>query len=304
MRKLEFLLAEAREKGADCVVTLGGVQSNHARATAAAARIAGLDAHLVLRTSRARVDDDPGIDGNLLVSRLVGATIHLVTKEEYAVHGQRALGEAICAKLRAAGRRPYLIPVGGSSAAGTLGYVEMVAELQAQAAAAGLAPFTDIALACGSGGTAAGVALGVALAGLAARVTAYMVCDDEAYFAEHVAALCAELGAAGAARAAAAGSGGLLRFVQAKGAGYALARPDELATLRDVAHASGVVLDACYTGKAAHALLGEMAAAPAVWRGRKVLFLHTGGAAGNAGQAGEIAAMLAADPGGVQRLGL
>lgn len=241
--------------------------------------------------------------GNLLVSRLVGATIHLVTKEEYARHGQAALGEAVCARLRAAGRRPYLIPVGGSSAAGTLGYVEMVAELQAQAAAAGLAPFTDVALACGSGGTAAGVALGVALAGLEARVHAYMVCDDEAYFAEHIAALCAELGAAGAARAAAAGSaGGLLRFVQAKGAGYALSRPGELETLRAVAHASGVVLDACYTGKAAHALLGEMAAAPAAWRGRRVLFVHTGGAAGNAGQAGELAAMLAADPGGVQRL--
>ena len=63
VRKLEFLLAEARAAGADCVVTLGGIQSNHARATAAAARVAGLDAHLVLRTARARVDDDPGIDG-------------------------------------------------------------------------------------------------------------------------------------------------------------------------------------------------------------------------------------------------
>ena len=209
------------------------------------------------------------------------------------MHGQRALGEAVCARLRAAGRRPFLIPVGGSSAAGTLGYIEMVAEMQAQAAAAGLAPFTDVALACGSGGTAAGVALGVALAGLAARVTAYMVCDDEAYFSEHISALCAELGVAGTPE---------LRFVQAKGAGYALARPAELATLSAVARASGAVLDACYTGKAAHALLGEMAAAPEAWRGRRVLFLHTGGAAGNAGQAKELAAMLAAEEGGVQRL--
>ncbi len=76
VRKLEFLMAAAVEAGADCVVTIGGIQSNHCRATAAAARYLGLDAHLVLRTSTP--DEDPGLAGNLLVMRMLGAKLHLV----------------------------------------------------------------------------------------------------------------------------------------------------------------------------------------------------------------------------------
>lgn len=78
MRKLEFLLAEVLRQGHDCVLTLGGIQSNHCRATAVAARYLGLACHLVLRTSRPLVDQDPGLTGNLLLERLVGAHVHLV----------------------------------------------------------------------------------------------------------------------------------------------------------------------------------------------------------------------------------
>ena len=111
VRKLEFLLAEALDRGCDSVVTVGGVQSNHCRATATAARYLGLEPHLVLRTTtRGAQDDDPGLAGNLLVDRLVGAHVHQVTKSEYQSIGSEALTASVAERLRAQGRRPYVIP--------------------------------------------------------------------------------------------------------------------------------------------------------------------------------------------------
>lgn len=144
VRKLEFLLAAARAGGHDSVVTLGGVQSNHARATAAAARLLGLEPHLVLRTGRTTVRDDPGLVGNLLVDRLAGAQLHMVTKEEYAAWGHAALGRELCDRLAAAGRSPYLVPMGGTNALGTWGYLEAFEELRPQLVDAGI---TDIVMA-------------------------------------------------------------------------------------------------------------------------------------------------------------
>lgn len=277
IRKLEFILAEAKANGHDSVVTLGGIQSNHARATAVAASMLGLEPHLVLRTSRAHVDQDPGLVGNLLVERLVGAHIHLVTKEEYSRIGQAALGVALVAQLRAQGLNPYLIPVGGSNALGTWGYVEMMHELEQQLDAAGV-DITDIAMACGSGGTTAGVALGNQLSGRGFRVTGYMVCDDERYFSEYIDGLFSDLGVG--ADVLGTDAAQMIRFVQAKGNGYAISRQEELHTVAEVATKTAVILDPVYTGKAVHAMLEEMRADPDGWRGRSVLFLHTGGLLG------------------------
>lgn len=79
VRKLEFLLADAKAQGADCVITIGGIQSNHCRATAVAARYLGLDCHLILRTSRQVVGQTVGLVGNLLVERMAGAVVHKVS---------------------------------------------------------------------------------------------------------------------------------------------------------------------------------------------------------------------------------
>ncbi len=114
VRKLEFLLAEAKANGHDCVITIGGVQSNHCRATAVASRYAGLDCHLILRNSRAAVDADPGLTGNLLVERLVGATVRQVSKEEYTRVGSVELCKQLSQDLsEREGLKPYVIPVGG-----------------------------------------------------------------------------------------------------------------------------------------------------------------------------------------------
>ncbi|GIL75760.1 hypothetical protein Vretifemale_5490 [Volvox reticuliferus] len=175
VRKLEFLMAEAVQGGYDCVVTIGGIQSNHARATAVAARYLSLPCHLILRTSRQEVASDPGLVGNLLVERLAGAQLHLVTKEEYGAVGSGALLEQLRLELEAEGRKPYIVPVGGSNSLGCWGYIEAINEIWQQTGdhqeqqrvttgkEGGTGGVTDIVMACGSGGTAAGLALGSAL---------------------------------------------------------------------------------------------------------------------------------------------
>ena len=283
IRKLEFILAEAKASGHDSIITLGGIQSNHARATAVAATYLGLEPHLILRTSRALVDQDPGMVGNLLVERLLGAHIHLVTKEEYTRVGQAGLGEGLADRLRLQGKNPYLIPVGGSSAVGTWGYMSMVEELSEQQQRGGLkeeqtnGALTDLVMACGSGGTTAGVALGNHLSGMGLRVTAYMVCDDVSYFTKYIDDVIFKQLLRDPTRIRAEN---LIRFVQAKGNGYAMSRPEELQTVVDVAAATGIILDPVYTGKAVHALIQEIKGNPEEWRGRKVLFVHTGGLLG------------------------
>lgn len=168
--------------------------------------------------------------------------------------------------------------MGGSNACGAWGYLEAVREMEPDMRALGI---TDIALATGSGGTAAGLALGVRLAGLSCRVRAYAVCDSPAYFYDHIQACLDELGA---------GAGGLglsaqdlLEVVDAKGSGYALSREEELETLVRVARDTGVVLDPVYSGKAAHGLLEDLKGEGAGVSGdsaRRWLFLHTGGLLG------------------------
>jgi D-cysteine desulfhydrase len=297
VRKLEFLLADAVAEGADCVVTVGAIQSNHCRATAVAARHLGLDAHLILRCPREVADaGDPGFVGNLLVERAVGATIHVVSKREYAERGGGpGLTERVADRLRREGRRPYVIPVGGSDAVGGHGYLRFVDELERQCedAALDLPTFTHIASACGSGGTTAGIALGCALCPTFrdVGVLAYGVCDAPEYFRAFCRDILLAQGAPSDAIDRALGDPelgddegapgmGMVRFVQAKGAGYAMVTAEEMRYVASVAAETGIVLDPTYGGKAARAMAREMAEDPGAWRGRRVLFVHTGGTLG------------------------
>ena len=265
-RKLEFLLAEALAQGCDTVITCGGIQSNHARATAIAARQLGMDSHLLLNTTEP--DSDPGFVGNLLLNRLVGSTIHLITFEQYAQRIE--LMEELAATLRNGGHKPYVIPEGGSNALGTWGYIEAMQELAEQTNERELA-IDDVVFACGSGGTAAGVALGAHLSGLNARVHAVPVCNDATYFHDRINHLFAELGASEK-------SASLLDMLEGYvGRGYARSTPEELACLREVARTTGILLDPVYTGKAFYGLVSELTRAPDRFQGRSIVFLHTGG---------------------------
>ncbi|KAL6962829.1 D-cysteine desulfhydrase [Sarracenia purpurea var. burkii] len=274
VRKLEFLLADAVSKEADCVITIGGIQSNHCRATAVAAKYLNLDCYLILRTSKALVDKDPGLTGNLLVERLVGAHIDLVSKEEYAKIGSLALTTVLKEKLKNEGRKPYVIPVGGSNSLGTWGYIEAVREIEQQLKIENSkAGFDDIVVACGSGGTIAGLAIGSLLSRLKAKVHAYSVCDDPDYFYDYVQGLLDGLQGGVSSR-------DIVGIHNAKGLGYAMNTSEELKFVKDIAEATGVVLDPVYSGKAAYGMMKDMAENPIEWEGRKILFVHTGGLLG------------------------
>ncbi|XP_057975832.1 putative D-cysteine desulfhydrase 1, mitochondrial isoform X2 [Malania oleifera] len=240
VRKLEFLMADAVVQGADCIVTIGGIQSNHCRATAVAAKYLNLDCYLILRTSKALVDRDPGLTGNLLVERLVGAHVELVSKEEYSKIGSVTLTNLLKEKLENEGRKPYVIPVGGSDSLGTWGYIEAIREIEQQ-----LLPgtseiaFDDIVVACGSGGTIAGLSLGSWLSKLKAKIHAFSVCDDPNYFYEFVQRLLDGLQAGVSSR-------DIINIQNAKGLGYAMNTSEELKFVKEVAAATGVVLDPVY----------------------------------------------------------
>nr|XP_033517212.1 putative D-cysteine desulfhydrase 1, mitochondrial [Nicotiana tomentosiformis] len=153
VRKLELLLGHVIAQGADCIVTIGGIQSNHCRATAVAAKYLNLDCYLILRTSKLLVDKDPGLIGNLLVERLIGAHIDLVSKEEYAKVGSEALTKLLKEKFLNEGRKLYVIPVGGSNSLGTWGYIEAIREVEQQLQHSSSEwKFDDIVVSCGSGG--------------------------------------------------------------------------------------------------------------------------------------------------------
>jgi 1-aminocyclopropane-1-carboxylate deaminase/D-cysteine desulfhydrase-like pyridoxal-dependent ACC family enzyme len=159
-RKLEYLVADARAQGATTLITTGAVQSNHARMTAAAACAAGMRCVLVLTSTK----DVPPVEGNLLLDSLYGAEIRLVPSLDpmFAVGNDEPVVAGVVSEEKAAGRTPYVIPVGGSSGIGVLGYVSGTAELVDQLGAAGEKP-SRLYYASGSRGTQAGLTLGAML---------------------------------------------------------------------------------------------------------------------------------------------
>src|SRR3989304_645689 len=130
-RKLEFLLGQAREQGCDVVITVGAVQSNHARMTAAAARRLGMDAVVVLNG-----DEPPSLQGNVLLDRIFGAEIRIVqTDDDYVLMG---IVDDVARQLRRDGRKPYVIPRGGSNAVGAAAYMLAALEVLQQATQLGI----------------------------------------------------------------------------------------------------------------------------------------------------------------------
>lgn len=270
IRKLQYAVAEALADGADTLVTCGGQQSNHCRATAVLARQLGLEVVLMLRGN-----DPEDRTGNHLLDRILGADVRYVTPEVYADRG-RALLE-IADDLRARGRTPWVIDEGCSMPVGSWGYIECVREIVEQQAQFGVR-FQTIAHAVGSGGTSAGLELGTRLFGLTARVLGFAVCDGRAYFQTHVERLMRETSRRYGLDVAV--TPGELDIVDSSvGAGYGRTRPDELETLVEVARCEGLLLDPVYTGKAMHGLKREIAAGR-FQRTDHVLFLHTGGVFG------------------------
>ncbi len=268
IRKLEYLLSDALNQGATSVITCGGLQSNHARATVLLARRLGLRPHVLLRTAET---PRQAPYGNWFLDTLADADVRFITPAEYAnrntLMGQHAV------HLRDHGERACVIPEGGSSGLGCLGYVDAMREVRQQLDVDPALPrhFDAVVHACGSGGTAAGVGLGIARWNVAERAYAMAVCDDRPYFEKVIARLVAE------AQALDPTVGKPVEVIvedRFKGPAYGVAGSDQLAMIRDVARASGLVLDPVYSGKAFYAL-SKLERKPAT-----ALFIHTGGLPG------------------------
>jgi len=257
VRKLEFLLCDALARGARTVVTCGGEQSNHARATALACARLGLRSVLLLRTADPL--RPPALEANLVLDHLAGAEVRWITPAEYRDRGERM--RSVAAEVD----RGYVVPEGGSNALGAWGYAACFEEMLEQVPR----PFTVI-YACGSGGTGAGLLLGRTLRGAHdVRLVGVNVCDDREYFVRVIGAILEDAGHPVAAGSIEIQDG----YV---GLGYARSRPEEIHLLAEVARAEGLVLDPVYTGKAFFALYSELSQD----RGRfgpRVVFLHTGG---------------------------
>lgn len=271
LRKLEFLFGEALHTGCRTIVTVGALQSNHARLTAALAARLGLECHLVLKDEVAGRSDAYHRSANRFLDGLLGAQV-----EEVARHA--SLPDALAARTEAlakAGRRPYAIPVGGSNAVGSLGYVGCAHEI-AQHEAAENQAFTHIVVVSGSGGTHAGLLAGKIHAGLRAKLLGIAISRGAAEQAPIVAALARqtadllEMGPEGLDEALHLDDGFYLP-------GYGLPNDAALEAISLCARLEGVLLDPVYTGKAMAAVVSHIRGGR-FDRDDRILFIHTGGA--------------------------
>ena len=266
-RKLEFLVADALAQEADVLITGGAAQSNHARQTAAAAAKLGLGCVLVLRG-----EPPAEIQGNLLLDVLLGAEIVWGHDEPL-----NAVMSQVAEDWRAQGRRPYVIPYGGSNAVGAAGYVAGMEELLAQCDERGL-HFDWIVSASSSGGTQSGIVVGARALGYTGRVLGISVDPAAEVLRERL---------SGLATATAEHLGLELTFTpedftvsdEYVGAGYGVVSDREREAIRTLARTEGILLDPVYTGKAFGGLL-DMVRRGFFDAGERVLFWHTGGIGG------------------------
>ena len=265
-RKLELLIAEALAQCASVVLTVGAVQSNHCRQTAAAAARAGLECVLVLRGAAPPREE---WTGNLLLDDLLGARVVWAGDRD-----REAVMEATAQDERAAGRRPYLIPLGGSNVVGAAAYALAFAELLEQAQSQGIA-FDRIVFASSSGGTQAGLVAGATLCGYEGQLLGISIdqtsADLKALVSPLAAEVCRHLEIAGPppSRLVAVDDGYL-------GGGYAVMGDPEREAIRLLARTEGILLDPVYTGRAMAGLLDQIRQG-VIGPGETVLFWHTGG---------------------------
>ncbi|MEG0771920.1 D-cysteine desulfhydrase family protein [Clostridium sp.] len=268
IRKLEFSVKEAIDKGCDLLITCGGLQSNHCRATAAIAAKLGIKSSLVLRGSM-----DDNYDGNLFLNRLLGADIKYITPEEYK-YKRIAIMEDLKSEYEAKGFKPYIIPEGASNGIGTFGYLNAMKEIISQEKELGI-HFDKIVIAVGSGGTHAGLLLGSKLLNHNCEIYGINVCDDEDYFKDRIYHILNEsmdylnvnLGF----------SKEEINIIHGYvGRGYALSSPENLEFILHLAKLEGVILDPVYTSKAMYGLAEEIKKGT-FNKEENILFIHTGG---------------------------
>ncbi|MCZ7552765.1 MAG: pyridoxal-5'-phosphate-dependent protein [Anaerolineae bacterium UTCFX2] len=268
-RKLEFLVAEAQANGAKTLITAGALQSNHCRQTAAAAARYGFDCILVLYpvdASGGSEDRLPSLSANLLVDRLLGAEIVLTRRAE-----REATLDQTFQAAWAAGRRPYLIPYGGSNPSGAAAYAVAMQEFLAQQL-----PVDWIVFPSSSGGTQAGLVVGAQAFGFQGRVLGISVDETTETLKARVASLATQTADLLGERFTFAAED-ILVNADYVGGGYGVPGPGERRAIDLFARKEGLLLDPVYTARAAFGLIDLIRKgffAPE----ERVLFWHTGGA--------------------------
>ncbi len=270
VRGLEYYIGEALNQKADVIVTGAGPQSNHIRAAAAAARVAGLEVVAVMHDSR-----PVETQGNLLLDELLGVQLRFTNHPDRTRVDTEI--EKVADELQRAGRRPYIIPRGGASALGALGYVEAVREINAQLETSGIHP-SWLVLGTGSCGTQAGLLAGTKIYGAPYRILGITVSRPVTECLERITRLTRET-----TRLAGQDTEVMPEEVMVRdgfiGPGYGLPTPEGVEAIRLVARTEGLFLDPTYTGKAMAGLIAEIRSGR-IGEDETVMFLHTGGEPG------------------------
>ncbi len=271
-RKLEYLVADAQAQGATTLITTGAAQSNHARMTAAAACVAGMRCVLVLTSTKM----PPPVEGNVLLDTLYGAEIRLVPSIDpmFAVGNDEPVVAHAVEDETAAGRTPYVIPVGGSSGVGVFGYVSGSAELVDQLREQGLSP-SRLYYASGSRGTQAGLTLGAKLCRASYQVCGVAVSGGEPEKIERAKRIANEA-AAKLDLPERLELSDLVTDQAHIGEGYGIATPAALEAIALLARTEAILLDPCYTSKAMAGMIHDIRSG-AIASSETVVFLHTGG---------------------------
>lgn len=260
IRKLEYALADALDKGCDTIITIGAIQSNHCRATAAACAKLGLECHLLLRGN---IKD---VEGNVFLDYILGANIHYVDRDSIDIDLEKLMNS-----LRNDGKNPYFIPIGASNSIGSFGYINAYEEILTQEEQLGF-KFDLISIPVGSGGTYGGIWYGNYINNTKKRILGFSVSDTKEYFKEAVLEIIKGIDQE------------IKSFDTIEindsyiGQGYAKATKEELEFYYHMGKLEGVVFDPCYTGKAFRGLIKEVELGNV--KEENILFIHTGGLMG------------------------
>ena len=279
LRKLEFLMADALAKGCDWIITCGGPQSNHTRATAVIARQLGLGVSILI-LPKPGFDRSKTANANLLLNHIYDSKMVWLDYEDYQNKGSTydPFLQAEVAELKSKGKKPYVIPLGGSNHIGSLGYANAIEEMmQSWKSVAQSTEPESLFCALGSSGTYVGLQLGIQEQKLKTHLYGVNVIGPiqtaQKYAHSVTQSIADHFGISISQKHSTMIDG----YV---GEGYSIASDQDLEFYIQLARDEGILLDPCYTGKAFQGMISEIKKDPSSY-GKQILFLHSGGTFGN-----------------------